>query len=168
MKLLEERYDLSDRPAKGVTMSRGKPFKEGVRAKLPAGVKSWEELGAMTPEEIREKGLWPQGILALAASQPSGRRHGVSATPDRRDQEAGRARPDALRPGLRPADASAARVSARHLPDDSARPRRRVAGAGGHAGELLQVVQRPLESQAVGGAAAAGHSVPAAAVQRHR
>ena len=25
MKLLEERYDLSDRPAKGVTMSRGKP-----------------------------------------------------------------------------------------------------------------------------------------------
>ena len=65
MKLLEERYDLGDRPAKGVTMSRGKPIQEGVRAKLPAGVKSWEELGDMTPEGIREKGLWPKGFLPL-------------------------------------------------------------------------------------------------------
>ena len=65
MKLLEERYDLSDRPAQGVTMSRGKPIQEGVRAKLSAGVKSWEELAAMTPEEIREKGLWPKGFLPL-------------------------------------------------------------------------------------------------------
>lgn len=29
--LLAERYDLSDRPAQGVTMSRGKPVQEGVR-----------------------------------------------------------------------------------------------------------------------------------------
>ena len=65
MKLLEERYDLSDRPAQGVTMSRGKPIQEGVRAKLPDGVKSWEELAAMSPEEIREKGLWPKGFLPL-------------------------------------------------------------------------------------------------------
>ena len=65
MKLLEERYDLSDRPAAGVTMSRGKPVQEGVRAKLPAEVKSWEDLAAMTPEEIREKGLWPKGFLPL-------------------------------------------------------------------------------------------------------
>lgn len=65
MKLLEERYDLSDRPAKGVTMSRGKPIQEGVRAKLPAGVKSWDDLGAMTPEEIQGKGLWPKGFLPL-------------------------------------------------------------------------------------------------------
>ncbi|MEN6458657.1 MAG: cytochrome B6 [Thermoguttaceae bacterium] len=65
MKLLEERYDLSDRPAKGVAMSRGTPIQEGVRAKLPADVKSWEDLAAMTPEEIRQKGLWPQGFLPL-------------------------------------------------------------------------------------------------------
>lgn len=65
MKLLEERYDLSDRPAQGVTMSRGKPIPEGVRAKLPEGVKAWEDLAAMTPEEIREKGLWPKGFLPL-------------------------------------------------------------------------------------------------------
>jgi cytochrome c peroxidase len=65
MKLLEERYDLSDRSASGVAMSRGKPIQEGVRAKLLAGVKSWEELAAMTPEEIRAKGLWPKGFLPL-------------------------------------------------------------------------------------------------------
>jgi len=65
MKLLEERYDLSDRSAQGVTMSRGKPVQEGVRVKLPAGVKSWEELGAMSPEDIRAKGLWPEGFLPL-------------------------------------------------------------------------------------------------------
>ena len=65
MKLLAERYDLSDRPAQGIAMSRGKPVQEGIRAKLPAGVKSWEELGAMTPDEIREKGLWPAAFLPL-------------------------------------------------------------------------------------------------------
>ena len=36
--LLNERYDLSNRPVQGVTMSRGKPVQGGVRAKLPAGV----------------------------------------------------------------------------------------------------------------------------------
>jgi cytochrome c peroxidase len=63
--LLAERYDLADRSAQGVTMSRGKPVQEGVRVKLPAGVKSWQELAAMTPEEIREKGVWPKGFLPL-------------------------------------------------------------------------------------------------------
>lgn len=63
--LLQERYDLSDRPAQGVVMSRGKPVQEGIRAKLRAGAGSWEDLGAMSPEEIRQKGLWPQGFLPL-------------------------------------------------------------------------------------------------------
>jgi cytochrome c peroxidase len=64
-KLLEERYDLSDRPAKGVAMDRVKPVQEGVRAKLPDGVQSWEELAALSPEAIRAKGLWPKGFLPL-------------------------------------------------------------------------------------------------------
>jgi cytochrome c peroxidase len=63
--LLKERYDLSDKPAKGVTMSRGKPIQEGIRIKLPAGVKSWQDLASMTPDQIREKGLWPKGFLPL-------------------------------------------------------------------------------------------------------
>ncbi len=62
--LLEERYDLSNRPAPGVTMSRGKPVQEGVRVKLPPGV-TWDDLARMSPEEIRRRGLWPKGFLPL-------------------------------------------------------------------------------------------------------
>ena len=64
MALLEERYDLSNRPAQGVTMSRGKPIQAGVRVKLPAGV-TWEQLASMTPEQIKEKDLWPAGFYPL-------------------------------------------------------------------------------------------------------
>ena len=64
MDLLNERYDLSNRPAMGVTMSRGKPVQEGVRAKLPAGM-TWENLAGMRPEEIREKDLFPAGFFPL-------------------------------------------------------------------------------------------------------
>jgi cytochrome c peroxidase len=64
MKLLRQRYDLSDRPAKTVTMSRGKPVQEGVRVKLPAGM-TWDKLANMTPQTIREKDLYPAGFLPL-------------------------------------------------------------------------------------------------------
>jgi cytochrome c peroxidase len=64
MDLLSARYDLSDRPAKGLAMSRGKPIQEGVRVKLPAGM-TWEKLAAMGPDEIREKDLWPAGFFPL-------------------------------------------------------------------------------------------------------
>jgi cytochrome c peroxidase len=64
MDLLNERYDLSNRPAKGVTMSGGKAVQEGVRAKLPKGM-TWEKLANMTPEEIRKEDLWPIGFLPL-------------------------------------------------------------------------------------------------------
>lgn len=37
MSLLEERYDLSNKPSK-VTMSKGKPLQEGVRVKLSNGM----------------------------------------------------------------------------------------------------------------------------------
>jgi cytochrome c peroxidase len=71
--LLEERYDLADRPVKDVAMSRGKAVQEGIRVKLPEGVGSWEALAEMTPEEIREKGLWPKGFLPLPhPNQPEG------------------------------------------------------------------------------------------------
>jgi cytochrome c peroxidase len=64
MDLLNERYDLSNRPAAGVTMSRGKPVHEGVRIKLPVGM-TWERLAGMSPEEIREKDLFPAGFFPL-------------------------------------------------------------------------------------------------------
>src|SRR5687768_9171095 len=58
--LLAERYDLADRPAQGAAMSRGKPLQEGVRAKLPADT-NWDQLAAMSPSDIRDRGLFPKG-----------------------------------------------------------------------------------------------------------
>jgi cytochrome c peroxidase len=62
--LLNERYDLSDRPAPGVTMDRSKPVQEGVRVKLPAGM-TWERLAAMSPDQIRDQNLFPKGFYPL-------------------------------------------------------------------------------------------------------
>lgn len=63
--LLEIRYDLANRPAKGATMSGGKAVQEGVRVRLPKGMASWQDLAAMTPEDIRNKDLFPAGFLPL-------------------------------------------------------------------------------------------------------
>src|SRR6266436_1097785 len=62
--VLNERYDLSNRPAQGVTMDRGKPVQEGVRVKLPAGM-TWERLAAMSPDQIRDQNLYPKGFYPL-------------------------------------------------------------------------------------------------------
>jgi cytochrome c peroxidase len=62
--LLEARYDLSDRPVEGVTMSGGKPVQGGVRVRLPVGV-TWQQLAAMRPAEIAEQGLFPDGFKPL-------------------------------------------------------------------------------------------------------
>jgi cytochrome c peroxidase len=64
MDVLHARYDLANRPAKDVTMSRGKPVQEGVRAKPPQGM-TWEKLQAMSPEEVRGKDVFPAGFLPL-------------------------------------------------------------------------------------------------------
>jgi cytochrome c peroxidase len=72
MDLLAARYDLGDRPAAGVRMSKGKPVQEGVRVRLPQGL-TWDALGKMTPEEIRDKGLYPAGFMPLPhPNQPEG------------------------------------------------------------------------------------------------
>ncbi|MEK6698269.1 MAG: cytochrome B6 [Nitrospirota bacterium] len=64
MDLLDLRYDLSNRPAKGVAMSRGKAVQEGVRIRLSKGM-TWEKLAAMSPDEIRDKDLFPAGFFPL-------------------------------------------------------------------------------------------------------
>jgi cytochrome c peroxidase len=63
-KLLTERYDLADRPAQGVTMSRGKPVQAGVRVKLPQGT-TWEQLASLAPADIKSRNLWPAGFYPL-------------------------------------------------------------------------------------------------------
>lgn len=63
-KLLAERYDLSDRPAQDAAMTRGKKIQQGVRVKPPQGV-TFEQLAKMSPEQIKEKDLFPAGFLPL-------------------------------------------------------------------------------------------------------
>jgi cytochrome c peroxidase len=62
--LLVARYDLANRPAQGVTMSRGKAVQDGVRVKLPANM-TWDKLAAMSPEDIKNQNAWPPGFLPL-------------------------------------------------------------------------------------------------------
>jgi len=62
--ILTERYDLADRPAASVTMSRGKPVQQGARARLKPGL-TWEQLAALTPADIRARDLFPSGYRPL-------------------------------------------------------------------------------------------------------
>jgi cytochrome c peroxidase len=63
--LLNQRYDLSNRPIPAVMMSGGrKAVQGGVRVKLPPGV-TWDSLADLAPAEIRAKGLLPAGFMPL-------------------------------------------------------------------------------------------------------
>jgi len=57
-RLLEERYDLTTRVDSDTKMTRGKPVPVGPTARLKGGV-TWDQLGRMSPDEIREKNLFP-------------------------------------------------------------------------------------------------------------
>lgn len=62
--VLEQRYDLSDRPTPVVSSGRGKPVQGGVRAKLPPNM-TWERLAQLSPDQIKQQNLWPAGFLPL-------------------------------------------------------------------------------------------------------
>lgn len=63
--LLQERYDLANRPMQGVLMSGGrKAVQDGVRVKLKPGT-SWDDLANLTAEEIRDRDLLPGGFRPL-------------------------------------------------------------------------------------------------------
>ncbi len=70
--LLSRRYDLSDNPST-VMMSGGrKAVQQGVRVKLPDGV-TWDDLARMTPAQIKEQNLFPEGFRPLPHSRhPNG------------------------------------------------------------------------------------------------
>ena len=61
-KLLGARYDLTPRPDPETKMSRGKPVLQGPTARLAEGT-TWESLARLTPEEIRERKLFPYPAL---------------------------------------------------------------------------------------------------------
>jgi hypothetical protein len=62
MDLLNERYDLADKPAADGKMSRGKALQAGVRVKLPVGAKSWDDLANLSADEIKQKNLFPMAF----------------------------------------------------------------------------------------------------------
>ena len=69
--LLSARYDLSDQPANGVVMTRGKAVQQGVRVLLPG--LSWAELSELSPDEIKAQDLFPFGFFPLPhPKQPEG------------------------------------------------------------------------------------------------
>lgn len=62
--LLQERYDLSNRPSADANMSGGKSLQEGVRTKLPGSV-SWDQLNSMSADEMRKAHAFPKGFMPL-------------------------------------------------------------------------------------------------------
>ncbi len=62
--LLNARYDLSNQPDKACTMDRTKPVQAGVRVRLPQGM-TWQALGAMSPEEVKQRDEFPPGFMPL-------------------------------------------------------------------------------------------------------
>ena len=56
--LLNQRYDLTKRVAADARMSGGKPVPVGPTARLSAGL-TWDKLAVMTPENIKEDGVFP-------------------------------------------------------------------------------------------------------------
>ncbi len=63
MEMLRERYDLSGKTDPVAKMSGGKPLPVGPTAKISSGI-SWESLGAMSPEEIKQDGIFPYHPLS--------------------------------------------------------------------------------------------------------
>jgi cytochrome c peroxidase len=62
--LLAERYVLESKPHPNAKMSRGKAVQMGPTAKLPEDT-TWAKLGDMSPQEIRDQGVFPKGFLPL-------------------------------------------------------------------------------------------------------
>lgn len=62
--LLNEQYDLSDKPSDMKMSGKRKFIQKGIRVRLPQGY-SWEQLASLKSEDIKEKGIWPKGFYPL-------------------------------------------------------------------------------------------------------
>jgi cytochrome c peroxidase len=62
--MLNSRYDLSNRPTDTLMSGGTKVVQGGVRVKLPAGT-TWDALANMSPDEMRERKLLPEGFKPL-------------------------------------------------------------------------------------------------------
>ena len=87
--LLDLRYDLANRPAPGVTMSRGKAVQDGVRVKLAAGM-TWEQARGDDAGGDQGAERVAGGLLPAAPPASRGGRHDLPEAADRGDEEADR------------------------------------------------------------------------------
>jgi cytochrome c peroxidase len=63
---LDTRYMFTGKTDPVVTMARSKHIPVGPVVKLPDGVKNWEELASLSPDEILKRDLFPEGFRPLA------------------------------------------------------------------------------------------------------
>src|SRR5436190_704874 len=68
-KLLASRYNLEPKLDAEVKMSRGKPLCVGPTARLKEGM-TWEKLAELSPEDVRDKGLFPYPSLPHPKQTP--------------------------------------------------------------------------------------------------
>jgi cytochrome c peroxidase len=61
---MNSRFDFNGRPILGAKMSGGKPIMLGPVARLPQGIGSYEDLAALTPDEIKRRDIFPYKPLA--------------------------------------------------------------------------------------------------------
>lgn len=61
---MADRYEFSETPLPGAFMAGGKPIMQGPVARLSPDLNGWDQLAAMSPEEIRNKDLFPYKPLA--------------------------------------------------------------------------------------------------------
>jgi cytochrome c peroxidase len=60
------RYNFTGATDPEATMSRSKPLPVGPVVRLPKGVSTWEELANLSPQELFERDLFPEGFRPLA------------------------------------------------------------------------------------------------------
>jgi cytochrome c peroxidase len=65
-KYMARRYNLTGATTTEATMSRGKPLPVGPVVRLPEGIHSWEDFDALSPEEMKARGLFPLGFKPLS------------------------------------------------------------------------------------------------------
>jgi hypothetical protein len=63
---LDLRYSFTGKVDPEVTMSRGKHIPVGPVVRLPKGIASWEDYDKLSPQEIYEKELFPEGFRPLS------------------------------------------------------------------------------------------------------
>jgi cytochrome c peroxidase len=66
LKYMAQRYHFSGAVTTEATMTRGKPLPVGPVVRLPEGVASWEHLGELGPDVVRQKNLFPLGFRPLS------------------------------------------------------------------------------------------------------